>query len=676
MTADRPDDDGFSNKAEAFEAFDDTPTQPVGERTIGHVVAQRFGRRELFKGGLAVAATTALFGTRALEAAAPPAAPAAVANPFAFRELIAGVDERHAVAEGHDAAVLIRWGDPLVPGLPPFDPRSLTGEDQAKRFGYNNDFIAFFPLDPTASRALLAVNHEYASPEVMFPGVGRPDRDDFVKLTRVMVDVEMAAHGASVVEIVRGADGWRVVTDSPRNRRITADTPMTIAGPAAGHPRLRTTADPTGTRVLGTLNNCAGGQTPWGTYLTAEENFHGYFWTDQKGGDGKRLRKGIGGAQQVSFERYGVPAGWYSWGRHHDRFNVDKEPNEANRFGWIVEIDPTDPTSMPVKHTALGRFRHEGAEVIVNNDGRVVIYSGDDARFEFVYRFISQDTYRPGDKVHNMRLLSQGTLSVARYDADGTVTWLPLVHGSGPLTAANGFASQADVLIDARLAATALGATPMDRPEDVQAHPSNGRVYVLLTNNPDRTAVAVNAANPRPENLFGHIIEMQAPGGDHTAPTYRWDILIKCGDPRVASVGARWNPATSEHGWFGSPDNLTFDADGRLWVATDQGSAWARTGRADGLYGIDTDGPGRGTSRLFFRAPVGAEVCGPCFTPAADALFLAVQHPGTDGVRNWKPFGRESTFADPATRWPDFDPAMPPRPAVMVITRQGGGKIG
>jgi secreted PhoX family phosphatase len=304
-----------------------------------------------------------------------------------------------------------------------------------------------------------------------------------------------------------------------------------------------------------------------------------------------------------------------------------------------------------------------------------VIYSGDDAQFDYVYRFVSRDRIRPGDKAHNMRLLSEGMLSVARFNEDGTATWVPLVFGQGPLTPANGFNSQADVLIDARLAADLLKATPMDRPEDVQPHPSSGKVFVLLTNNAQRKPEQVNKANPRPENYFGHIIEMTAPDGDHAAETYRWDVLIRCGDPRVAAVGALWHPGTSADGWFGSPDNCAIDWQGRLWVATDQGSAWTRTQHADGLYAVETGGELRGLSKLFFRVPVGAELCGPCFTPDGTTLFVAVQHPATDGVRSWKPFGRDSTFDDPATRWPDFTPGMPPRPSLVAIRKRGGGKI-
>jgi secreted PhoX family phosphatase len=664
--------DAFSNKAEAFEAYDNIPTNPQTEPTIGSVIARRYGRREVLKSGLGAAAVATLFGSAALAwAGRARAAPAG----YAFRELQAGVDERHHVADGYDAEVLIRWGDPLFSALPPFDPRLLAAEDQALRFGYNNDYIAFFPLDENGTRGHLCVNHEYTSPEVMFPGVGRPDREDFLKMTRGHVAVEMAAHGASVVEVALEGNRWNAVLDGSRNRRITATTEMTADGPAAGHDRLKTAADATGRTILGTFNNCAGGHTPWGTYLTAEENFHGYFWTEQKDEAGQRKTRGLGGAQQKSYERYGVPANWYNWGGHVDRFNVDKEPNEPNRHGWIVEIDPFDPKATPVKHTALGRFRHEGAEVIVNKDGRVVVYSGDDAQFDYVYRFVSMGQYRPGDKAYNMRLLSEGTLSVARFDEDGMVKWLPLVFGEGPLTPENGFRSQADVVIDARLAADLLEATPMDRPEDVQPHPKAGKVWVMLTNNEKRRPEQLNQANPRAENVFGHIIEMTPPAGDHAAMTFRWDILIKCGDPGIAAVGALWHSDTSASGWFASPDNCAIDAQGRLWVATDQGRSWAKTGKADGLYAVETEDDQRGLSRLFFRAPVGAELCGPCFTPDGETLFLAIQHPATDGVKEWRPFARESTFEDPATRWPDFRPDMPPRPAVVAVRKKGGGKI-
>jgi len=663
-------DDGFGNKAEAFEEADNKVLSPKEADTFGDIVNRRYGRRDVLRGALGVTAVTALFGTTALTAATQ--ARAAMPS-FSFTELESGNDETHHIADGYNADVLIRWGDPIFADVGDFDPQNQSAEDQLKRFGYNNDYVGFVPLAEDGSRGLLCVNHEYTNEEVMFPGIGRQDRSGFADMTKALVDIEMAAHGGSVFEIARGADGkWAVVLDSRYNRRISAlDTEMTFSGPAAGHYRLKTSTDPDGMTVIGTINNCAGGITPWGTYLLAEENFHGYFWTDKLDADGKPV---LEGADAASLKRYGAPGRWYNWGQHHDRFNLEKEPNEVNRFGWIVEVDPMDPASTPIKHTALGRFRHEGAESILNSDGRVVLYSGDDARFDYVYKFVSAGTVSD-DRAANMKLLSEGTLYVGKFHEDGRLEWLPLVHGEGPLTAENGFASQADVLIDTRLAADALGATPMDRPEDVQPGP-DGKVYMMLTNNTRRKPGQEDAANPRADNAFGHIVEMIAPDGDHGATTFAWNILVKCGDPAVADVGAQWGPETSEHGWFASPDNCAIDADGRLWVSTDQGSNWAKTGKSDGLYAVETEGELRGSSKLFFRCPVGGELCGPYFTQDQTTLFLAVQHPGTDGTKNFKGFERASTFEDPATRWPDFTEGMPPRPSVVVVTRADGGKIG
>jgi len=289
---------------------------------------------------------------------------------------------------------------------------------------------------------------------------------------------------------------------------------------------------------------------------------------------------------------------------------------------------------------------------------------GDDQRFEYVYKFVTRERFVAGDRQANLALLDEGTLYVARFNVDGTLDWLPLVHGQGPLTPDNGFQSQADVLIETRRAADLLGATPMDRPEDVEAQPASGRVYVMLTNNSKRTADQVNAANPRPNNAFGHIVEITEPDGDHAALRSRWDILLRCGDPARPEFGALWNPATSANGWFGSPDNCAFDPAGRLWIATDGNEA---TGAADGLWGVETDGALRGTGYAFFRAPVGAEVCGPCFTPDGRTLFVAVQHPGD---------GNRATFESPTTRWPDFIEGTPPRPALLAIRRFDDGLIG
>ena len=641
---------------------------PTQNPTMGEIIATRFSRRGLLKGALAVSAISATVAPAAILTA--PRANAQSASAFSFSEVEAGVDENHHVAEGYDAQVLLRWGDPLFADAPEFDPLNQTAEAQARQFGYNNDYVGYIPLpdaeDPSAS-GLLVVNHEYTNEHLMFPGIVTMDdegKPQVAPADRKRIDIEMAAHGGTVVEIRRTDGAWQVVRDSPYNRRITATTEMEITGPAAGHDRLKTGADGTGTRVLGTVNNCAGGVTPWGTYLMAEENFHGYFLGELPEGH----------AEATNYERLGVPDGTYEWGRFEDRFDVSKEPNEPNRFGWIVEVDPLDPDSTPKKRTALGRTKHEGAESIVAPDGRVVFYLGDDERFDYVYKFVTAGRYNPDDRAANMDLMDEGTLYVARFDADGTMAWLPLIHGEGPLTQENGFTSQADVVIETRRAADLLGATRMDRPEDVEPNPTNGHVYVMLTNNTRRKEEQVDAANPRAENAFGHIIEIIEEGGDFAATTGTWEVLLQCGDPSIAEVGATFSTATTANGWFGMPDNCAVDSDGRLWVSTD-GNSPSATGRTDGLWAVDTAGEARATSKLFYRVPVGGEMCGPLFTPDGQTLFLAVQHPG-DGGEDWEPFGRPSYYEDPSTRWPDFRDDMPVKPSVVVITKQGGGKIG
>lgn len=638
---------------------ENTPVNPriaSGAETIGDIIERRLSRRG-FLGGLAAVSGFAL----AACAGRPPETGAAAADQmarpapaFSFPEIARGMDRTHHVAEGYRADILLRWGDPLWTDSPAFDPLNQSAAAQQRQFGYNCDYVGFVPLDPdtdAAPRGLLCVNHEYTSTNLMFPGVaaGYP-----ASVTREIALTEIAAHGGTIAEIRRTPEGWRTVIGSPYNRRLTADTPMQITGPAAGHARLHTSDDPAGARVLGTLNNCAGGITPWGTYLMAEENINGNFLGALP----------VGHPEAENHNRMGVPGGRYQWGRYLDRFDVSKEPNEPNRFGWIVEVDPKDPASTPKKRTALGRFKHEGAESVIAPDGRVVIYCGDDQRFDYVYKFVTRGRFVPGDRAANMDLLDEGTLYCARFNEDATVTWLPLVFGAGPLTPASGFNSQADVVIEARRAGDLLGATPMDRPEDVEPDPRTGRVFVMLTNNDRRRPDQVDAANPRQANRFGHIIEITEPGGDFASETSTWEILVRCGDPSIAEVGATWNPLTSENGWLASPDNCALDAKGRLWVSTDGNDD---TGAADGLWAIETDGKRRGSGRHFFRCPIGAELCGPVFTPDGETLFLAVQHPGD---------GESASYEAPTTRWPDFTEASPPRPSVMVITRIDDGMIG
>ncbi len=653
-----------SFRTSQLEENDGPGNNSTANPTMGEIISARFSRRGLLKGSLAVAAISATVSPMALILADD--ARAAGASAFNFDELEAGVDETHHVAPGYDADVLLRWGDPLFADAPEFDPAAQNADAQARQFGYNNDYVGFIPMDGSVDQGLLVVNHEYTNPHLMFPGLVKivDGKVEQAPLSKEQVDIEMAAHGMSVVEIRRQEGKWQVVADGKFNRRITAGTEMLITGPAAGSDRLKTSADTTGTKVLGTINNCAGGTTPWGTVVSGEENFHGYFLGELPADH----------AEAANYKRLGLPGGSYDWGNVHDRFDVSKEPNEPNRFGWMVEIDPMDPASMPKKRTALGRFKHEGAESIVAKDGRVVFYLGDDERFDYVYKFVTAGTYNASDRAANMDLLDEGTLFTAKFSEDGSVEWMSLVHGEGPLTAENGFASQADVLIETRRAADLLGATKMDRPEDIQPNGGNGKVYVLLTNNTKRKADQVDAPNPRAENAFGHIIEIAENDGDFAALTGKWEVLLKCGDPSVAEVGASFSTATTANGWFGMPDNCAVDSAGRLWVSTD-GNGPKETGRTDGLWAVDTEGEARATSKLFFRVPVGAELCGPVFTPDDQTAFVAVQHPGDEG-ENWEAFGRPSYYEDPSTRWPDFKPDMPVRPSILAITRQGGGRIG
>lgn len=626
------------------------PRIAQGVQTITDIIDDRLSRRG-FLGGLATATSLSLVGCSTVEQDES----TSNSGEFTFTEIMRGSDEHHHVPDGYTSEPIIRWGDALFSDSPAFNPQAQTEAAQLKQFGYNNDYVGFVPLAVDRagkSRGLLCVNHEYSSTLLMFPSIAKGFP---ASMTRELCLTELAAHGGTVVEIEETDAGWKPVVGSRYNRRITAHkTPMTLTGPAAGSPRLRTTEDPAGRTVSGTMNNCAGGITPWKTWLMSEENINGYFLGSLEAGH----------PEKANHDRYGVPGGWYQWGRFFDRFDVSKEPNEPNRFGWIVEVDPLNPDSTPKKRTALGRFKHEGAESVVAPDGRVVVYMGDDQRFDYVYKFVSSSPVNLDTPEANRDLLDSGTLFVARFNADGSVDWMPLTYGNGPLTQENGFSSQADVLIETRRAADLLEATPMDRPEDVEPDPRTGKVWIMLTNNHKRTADQINAANPRAANLNGHIIELVEPDGDFTATRSRWEILVRCGSPENANVGATWNPLTSEHGWFGSPDNCAVDPSGRLWVATDGNEM---TGAADGLWAVETTGEARGTGKAFFRAPVGAEVCGPRFTPDGQTLFLSVQHPGD---------GDGATFETPTTRWPDFDANMPPRPSVLAIRRKDGSPIG
>ena len=450
--------------------------------------------------------------------------------------------------EGYDWGVLISWGDPVFPDVGPFEPAGGGSfADSDKVFGENTDGMFLYQID---GRQVIAVNHEYVNPEINLPNgaEGAASAANSAEDVRKLQNL----HGVTIMEVAETGEGgaWQVVLDSPLNRRIHSNTEMRIAGPAAGHEMMKTNADPEGAKVLGTMNNCGSGPTPWGTYLTCEENFNGYF-----GAADPEI------AMQAGWERYGIGAeGRYGYEKFDPRFDLSQEPNEPNRFGWIVEIDPADPTSVPVKRTALGRIKHECAAVAIAPDGRAVVYTGDDERGEFIYRFVSSGTYAEGGD--NSALLDDGTLYVAKFDPDGTGTWLALT----PET--TGMPDLATVLILAREAGSAVGATTMDRPEWVQISPVTSEVYCTLTNNSAREAGATNAGgdamepqeggpNPRPTNDYGQIVRWRPDGDDHTADGFTWNLFVMAGNPEVYPDNAYSGSENVTPGnMFNSPDGM------------------------------------------------------------------------------------------------------------------------
>jgi secreted PhoX family phosphatase len=609
--------------------------------------------RRLFLGQLAAASAVACApkatttGTQPLTPTAPDAPPPTLS----FTEIPRGIDDRDHIAPGYTAQVLLRRGDPILPGAPAFDADNLTAAGQAGQLGDCCDFLAFLPLTPASSEhGLLCINHEFAYSPLLWRTGGDWDTPPEA-MPPERVGVEQAAMGMSIVELRREEDGWRVVPDSPYSRRITTTTPHTLAGPVAGHPRVQTPADPEGRTVVGTMENCSGGVTPWGTVLSGEENITHHFIARQGGA----AMSGPEGDSLRAMRFHGLPA--MSWYATQDRWDLDKHPGESCRFGWVIEVNPLDPAAAPVKRTALGRFFHEGAEVVLNADGRVVVYMGDDTDDQHLYRYVSDGTWAPGRDPAG--LLDDGVLSVARFD-EGALTWLPLTLDSPVL--AERFATLADLLIDTRIAAGLVGATPMDRPERVAASPISGRVYAVLTKGKRRAEA--DAANPRAPNPLGHIIELVPPDGDHTADVFAWGIFLLAGDPHSPDHHAQCHADVSPSGWVTTPDNATFDPLGRLWITTDGAES---QGSTDGVYACTVDGEARALTRLLYRCPIGGELTGPAFTPDGTTLFVSVQHPGSTDT---------ATFDNPPTRWPDFDDAVPPRSSVVAIVRDDGGIIG
>ena len=620
-----------------FDEYDEFYSPRPEITDFDRVVESAISRRGFIGGTMTFGLGSFLLGTSSLTGIAE-----AAADRFGFSQIAAGTDDTVRVPDGFEWKTLISWGDPLWTDAPEFDHDSRgTGASQARAFGDNTDGMAVFHK---GGRTVLTVNNEYTNRKIIWgnrPEGNAETDDDVLK--------GMMAHGVSVVEIAPEGDGWTFVKDSPLNRRITPDTAMELTGPAAGSEQLQTAADPSGTMCKGTWNNCGNGETLWGTYLACEENFNGYFSSSDENFE-----------RTDAMKRYGVNlTDWgYGWARIDERFDISKHPNEANRAGYVVEIDPFDPDSTPKKRTALGRFKHENADVVLAEDNRVVVYMGDDERGEFLYRFVSDEKFSVGGD--NSDLLASGTLYVARFSDDLTGEWVALTPESTGMSAE-------EIAYNSRAAGSAVGATTMDRPEWVASNPGKAESYVALTNNKNRgikpnaggDPTPVGGPNPREANVYGQILRWRPSGGDHASDDFTWDLFALAGNPTVHDDANAGSPNVNAGNMFNSPDGMMFDSNGLLWIQT------------DGNYSNEGDFAGHGNNQMlagdtvtgeirrFLVGPKQAEITGATWSPDRRTMFVGVQHPGERGDSHF-PGGGTSV----------------PRSAIIAVWRTDGGMIG